>query len=395
MSGKSPPIIGNSPALRKILARAKRVAGFPLSVLITGETGTGKELFARFIHDQSPRATKPFEALNCAAIPMELMESLLFGHEKGAFTGASVRKEGLFVQADGGTLFLDEIGDMPLDLQAKILRVIQEKEVRPVGARDIRKVDVRIVAATHRNLQKHVANGKFREDLLHRLRGYTLTLPPLRDRGRDIIVLARRFLEEIPEFRSKNLGMDAQTFLLQYSWPGNIRELRHGIQSAAVDAGRRIEARHIQTHLHGHGAGGNAEAEPKQLSERILECISEMEPVSLATIRARLQSPKTTVYRHLTRLESSGRIQRINGTGIVQFVTAGSLAASEVDLSTRQREAIRITRESGRITRRQFAEAVGISIRTAGRELADLVRHGTLISDGQSGKMSGYVLGHQ
>ena len=187
MSKQHPQIIGNSSSLRAAMARAKKVARTNLSVLITGESGTGKELFARFIHDQSPRAKKPFVAVNCAAIPGELLEAELFGHKKGAFSGAVRDQDGLFKQADGGTLFLDEIGDMPLPLQTKILRVLQEGEIRPVGARIVQKVDVRIISATHRDLVEMVQERKFREDLIFRLQGYALNLPPLRDRQRDVV----------------------------------------------------------------------------------------------------------------------------------------------------------------------------------------------------------------
>ncbi|MEO5355408.1 MAG: sigma 54-interacting transcriptional regulator, partial [Magnetococcus sp. XQGC-1] len=224
-SGSS--IIGSSKIIKATLATAKRVARTDISVLISGETGTGKELFAKLVHTASPRAKGPFVAVNCASIPGELLESELFGHKRGAFTGAVSDQEGLFMQANGGTLFLDEIGDMPLPLQAKILRVLQEREVRPVGGNVLRKVDIRIVAATHRNLEEMVSQGRFREDLLSRLRGYVLELPPLRDRGRDVIILARLFLHASKESSGKCLGHDAQALLLTYGWPGNIRELQY------------------------------------------------------------------------------------------------------------------------------------------------------------------------
>ncbi len=223
-------LIGTTPAMRALFRTIGRLAQAPLSVLVTGETGTGKELVARALHRESPRARKPFVALNTAAIPSELLESELFGHEAGAFTGASKRHVGRFEQADGGTLFLDEIGDMPASLQTRLLRVLAEGEFFRVGGRELIRVDVRVIAATHQPLEALVADGRFRADLLHRLDVVRLQLPPLRARRDDVPLLAARFLAAAaaklgtPPKRFANSALD---YLRTYDWPGNVRELEN------------------------------------------------------------------------------------------------------------------------------------------------------------------------
>jgi two-component system nitrogen regulation response regulator GlnG len=223
-------LLGNTPAMRELFRAIGRLAQAPLGVLITGETGTGKELVARALHRESPRGRKPFVALNTAAIPAELLESELFGHEAGAFTGANKRHIGRFEQADGGSLFLDEIGDMPALLQTRLLRVLAEGEFFRVGGRELIRVDVRVIAATHQNLDALVQDNRFRADLLHRLDVVRLALPPLRERKADIPLLARRFLAEAAAklgTPAKRLPADALKRLEQYDWPGNIRELEN------------------------------------------------------------------------------------------------------------------------------------------------------------------------
>ena len=223
-------LIGQAPAMRALFRSIGRLAQAPLSVLITGETGTGKELVARALHAESPRARKPFVALNTAAIPSELLESELFGHEAGAFTGASRRHLGRFEQADGGTLFLDEIGDMPAALQTRLLRVLAEGEFFRVGGRELIRVDVRVIAATHQPLQALVDDGRFRADLLHRLDVVRLQLPPLRARRDDIPLLAERFLAAAArklDAPLKRFARPALARLREHAWPGNVRELEN------------------------------------------------------------------------------------------------------------------------------------------------------------------------
>ncbi|KAF1712454.1 nitrogen regulation protein NR(I) [Pseudoxanthomonas kalamensis DSM 18571] len=243
-------LIGDTPAMQALFRAIGRLAQAPLSVLITGETGTGKELVARALHRESPRARKPFVALNTAAIPAELLESELFGHEAGAFTGAQKRHVGRFEQADGGTLFLDEIGDMPLSLQTRLLRVLAEGEFFRVGGRELIRVDVRVIAATHQDLDALVAAGGFRADLLHRLNVVRLQLPPLRERRADVAQLAGNFLG----VAAHRLGAPAKRFapaaleaLAGYDWPGNVRELENVCwRLAALAPGETITAADLQ-----------------------------------------------------------------------------------------------------------------------------------------------------
>ena len=226
-------IVWTGEAMKKVMAQLDRVAATETRVCILGETGTGKELVARTIHQKSPRAPGPFVALNCAAVPAELIESELFGHEKGSFTGAANRHTGKFEQAEHGTLFLDEIGDMPLPMQAKLLRVLEEGEVERIGASKPVNVDVRVVVATHRNLQALVHDGKFRQDLFHRIYVFPLLIPPLRERRDDIPALVTHFATQVciqNNWKPVKFTADAVRALQDYSWPGNVRELRNTIE---------------------------------------------------------------------------------------------------------------------------------------------------------------------
>jgi transcriptional regulator with GAF, ATPase, and Fis domain len=230
-------IVGRSPALRRALQGVMQVAPTDATVLLLGETGTGKELFAQAIHERSGRKGRALVKLNCAAIPATLVESELFGHERGAFTGATQRRDGRFVQADGGTIFLDEIGELPLELQGKLLRVLQEGELEPVGASRTRKVDVRVIAATHRDLQEAVRRGTFREDLFYRLNVFPLRLPPLRERGEDVVLLAASIAERAAHRMGRQvapLGPGDVEALQGHPWPGNVRELRNVIERAII-----------------------------------------------------------------------------------------------------------------------------------------------------------------
>lgn len=236
-------MIGQSPAFENAVRMAERVARSDLPVLVTGENGTGKELMARTIHEHSPRADAAFVAVNCGALPDTLLESTLFGHVKGAFTGAQTDRPGVFAEADGGTLFLDEIGDTPPPLQVKLLRTLEAGEIHPVGADRPVNVDVRIISATNRDLDALQQTGEFREDFFWRIKGAEIALPPLRERPTDIPVLAAHFLNQAAALsadgRVKTLSDAARTALLEHAWPGNLRELRHEMQRATVLVGER------------------------------------------------------------------------------------------------------------------------------------------------------------
>lgn len=239
-----PEIIGEAPAMQEVFRAIGRLSRSSISVLINGQSGTGKELVAHALHKHSPRSAQPFIALNMAAIPKDLIESELFGHEKGAFTGAATLRKGRFEQADGGTLFLDEIGDMPLDVQTRLLRVLADGQFYRVGGHQEVQVDVRIIAATHQNLEQLVAEGKFREDLFHRLNVIRVHLPALKDRRQDIPKLARHFLHTAAQelnVEAKDLAVDTEKYLAQLDWPGNVRQLENTCRWLTVMAsGKQI-----------------------------------------------------------------------------------------------------------------------------------------------------------
>jgi two-component system, NtrC family, response regulator AtoC len=287
-----PGIIGESLAMRGLLSLIKKVSPTDSTVLILGESGTGKELVATSIHDNSEREDKPFIKLNCAAIPEELLESELFGHEKGAFTGATHFKPGKFDMANQGTIFLDEIGDMPYNLQGKILRVLQEQEFYRVGGNRTVKVDVRIIASTNKNLEKMVLSGSFREDLFYRLNVFTLHLPPLRERKEDIPLLVDHLLQNAP----KKVAMSSMALqmLMAFSWPGNIRELKNTIESASVIA------------EHGH-------IEPAQLPSKITAAFDQNQKTAVKI------STSITLDERLKEIEKGMIIDALKKTGGVQI----------------------------------------------------------------------------
>ncbi|MFN0097757.1 MAG: sigma 54-interacting transcriptional regulator [Gemmatimonadaceae bacterium] len=237
-SGAFSAIIGESASIREQVVRAERLARHRnATTLILGETGTGKELFARAIHDASPRCDGPFVPVNCSALPENLLESELFGHERGAFTGAHAAKPGLFETADGGTLFLDEMGSLPLPLQAKLLRVLDDKQIRRVGGNKAREVDVRVLAAANEDLEGRSQDGSFREDLFYRLSGVTFKLPPLRERGDDVLLITKALLARLAKEHGlpvPTLSSELQKLLSSHSWPGNVRELKNAVERALL-----------------------------------------------------------------------------------------------------------------------------------------------------------------
>lgn len=235
-------IVGKDDALNRALEIALKISPVDLSVLIMGENGVGKEIFPRVIHDHSLRKGKKYLAVNCGAIPDGTIDSELFGHEKGAFTGAVERREGYFAVADGGTLFLDEVGELPLPTQARLLRVLETGEYIPVGASEVKRTDVRIVAATNVNMEKAIADGKFREDLFYRLNSVSINIPPLRQRGADVVLLFRKFALEMSEKYKMppiRLTAEAQKMLVSYAWPGNVRQLKNIAENMSVTSEER------------------------------------------------------------------------------------------------------------------------------------------------------------
>jgi DNA-binding NtrC family response regulator len=304
-------IIGTSPAIKKIFSLLEKACSTNISVSISGETGTGKELVAKAIHYNSKRKNKPFVAVNIAAIPRDLIESELFGHEKGAFTGAVTRRIGKFEEAEGGTIFLDEIGEMDPNLQAKLLRVLQEREVTRIGGNQVIKLDVRIIAATHKDLAEEVKGSRFREDLYYRLLGLPIQLPPLRDRGTDVILIAKHFLDhftkenQMPKFK---ISQEAQEKLLQYPFPGNIRELKSIIELSAVMASdQEIKPQdisfnnttRIESFLH-------QEMEMEDYMYRIIRHFLNKYDNNVLEVARKLNIGKSSLYRYLKEMDLKG-----------------------------------------------------------------------------------------
>ena len=296
-------IKGNSPAIKRIFKLLDKAVRTNITVSITGETGTGKEVVAKAIHFNSERRKKPFVVVNVSAIPEELIESEMFGHEKGSFTGANARRIGKFEEADGGTLFLDEIGEMSLNMQSKLLRVLQEKELTRVGGSGVIKINSRIIIATHRNLQEEVKNGNFREDLYYRLLGLPIELPPLRDRGNDRIVLALYFIEQFAKENNMeplSISKAAQEKIMNYPFPGNVRELKAIIELAAVMANDGvIEAEDITFHSNSSSYVDIMDAEYtlQEFNARIISSYLDKYEGNIVEVAKRLDIGKSTIYR--------------------------------------------------------------------------------------------------
>ena len=362
-------ILGESPAIRELRATIARVAPHDCSVLVLGESGTGKELVARELHQLSQRSRKPFITVNCAAIPESLIEAELFGHERGAFTGAVTTRRGLIEQADGGTLFLDEIGDMPPSMQARLLRVLQEREVVRLGsslAASPTSVDVRVIAATHRDLEAEVKEGRFRLDLLYRLADYRIHVPPLRDRPGDPARLAAYFAECLTPAR--RLNRDARALIGDHSWPGNVRELRSVIHAAAIDAAvQRIEAQHVLAHIPSPAAAIPPPA--LRLVNRITSHLRLAGSRSAREIAEALGVPKSTLHRVLTGMVSTNQIARQPGDKAPAFaIVEPSDSHYTGDLPPRLVAGLVMIKKAGRITRSGYADRLGVSPRTASRD---------------------------
>jgi two-component system response regulator HydG len=308
-------LLGTSAAMREVYELLERVANTDISVLVTGESGTGKELVARALHRRSRRKDGPLVAINCSALPEALLESELFGHVKGAFTDARADKPGLFVQAHGGTLFLDEVGDLPLGLQPKLLRALQERKVRPVGATAEVPIDVRVVSATNVDLEEAVHQKRFRQDLFFRLNVVHLPLPPLRQRGGDVLLLAQRFLEQVSvltDKKVKGLSEEAAERLLAYPWPGNVRELQNCIERAvALTASESVSVRDLPEKVRQYrSAPGNLGPEGgtflplHEMEKRYILTVLEAMGGNKSTAATVLGVDRRTLYRKLAEYRS-------------------------------------------------------------------------------------------
>ncbi len=310
-SKTDPATVAVSEKMCRLVALAQRVAQADIAVLIAGESGTGKEVIARHIHNTSNRAEGPFIAVNCAAIPETMLEAVLFGHDKGAFTGASEKRLGKFELADGGTLLLDEITEMPLALQAKLLRVLQEQEVERIGSNRPKKINVRVLATSNRNLQEAVADGYLREDLYYRLSVFPLSIPPLRERYEDILPLAEFFLSKHGGPQEKRLSADANAALVQHRWPGNVRELENCIQRALVMSDTcDIEVEHLGIELGAQSLEEEASLQVQlrnQEEQLLLRTLAENNGVRKATA-AQLGISERTLRHKLKQLRERGLV---------------------------------------------------------------------------------------
>ncbi len=381
-------IVGKSEAIKGTIALVTRIAGTPLTVMLQGETGTGKELLARLVHAESARADRPMFAINCGALKEEVLESELFGHEAGSFTGAARRHRGLIELADGGDLFLDEIGEMSQSLQVKLLRVIEQREIRRVGGTEYIPVDVRIIAATHRNLLGMVKKGTFRLDLYHRLAVFPIDVPPLRERDRDVLLIARHFLAD---WRAKGLrrrlGRDAEQALMAYTWPGNVRELYNVICRVVLRCvGGRISAADIeralpvQLELPLHGA---QEQEPEQA---IVAMLAEQGPQPIGAICEQLQQSKTNVARHLRALRADERVVmqgKGRGTRYALADRSPQGRLDHLDIDEREREILGLLLEHGAMSRSELEDHTEHRGRTILRILASLKSAGLVVTRGK------------
>ena len=385
-------MVGDSPAFRQALFLLRRFKGTNLPLLILGQTGTGKDLAARYVHNGGVRQGGPFIEVSCGNLPTHLAESELFGHKRGAFTGAVSDRKGAFEHANGGTLLLNEIGDMPLDVQVKILRAIQDGIIQRVGeTRDIH-VDVRVIAATWRDLPGMVTGREFRGDLFHRLAVGLVELPPLADRGNDVVLIARALLKAAPGKHGlprRSLSRDAAAVLLAYPWPGNVRELEHVLYRAlALGSGRSATAADLELAITQNAGEWAMDTEPADSGSPIamLDGVTSMKA---ADLRAALGVSRTTLSRLLKPLIESGQVVR-EGMGVAtSYRLAGPGAAYRVR-DPRWDAVLELAQEEGCVTRRQLAVALGVSERTSTRLLRTMVVEGLLVEQGGRGRAVAY-----
>lgn len=392
-------VVGNYDGLNRALEIALKIAPVDLSVLIIGENGVGKEIFPRIIHENSLRKTRKYLAVNCGAIPEGTIDSELFGHEKGAFTGAVERREGYFSVANGGTLFLDEVGELPLSTQARLLRVLETGEYIPVGASEVRRTDVRIVAATNVNMDKAIAEGKFREDLYYRLNTVSIAVPALRQRGDDIDLLFRKFALEMSEkYRMPPVRLDdeARRLLVAYSWPGNVRQLKNVAENMSVTSEARtitpdilrlylpLERNHSQVVAVGEGGGKNSFENEREILYQILfdlrRDVNELKKI----VRAGNLSERGTGRKPAAKADLSlpaGSVRSYTGAAYAldddaQIFEAEEIKEGEADsaamsLENVERKSIKAMLDQCGGNRRMAAGRLGISERTLYRKIKE------------------------
>lgn len=373
-------IVGNAPALNAAVSRAVRVAPIDLSVLVTGESGTGKEFFPQIIHANSPRKHARYIAVNCGAIPEGTIDSELFGHEKGSFTGAVATRKGYFEEADGGTIFLDEVAELPLTTQARLLRVLESGEFMKVGSSTVQKTNIRIVAATNVDLQRAIADGKFREDLYYRLSTVQIHVPPLRERGTDILLLARRFATSFAErYRTPDIDFDdaARSALLRYRWPGNVRQIKNVVEQVALfEAGHTITAHTLAQYL---PAGAEAytparpeahtyEREREMLFNMIFNLRARIDELAEQLDAANISTPVES--RPVTATTASAPVNTLPVLHSLHTPPHFEVAAPPADNDERAAIVDALTRHDGR--RKAAARELGISERTLYRKIREL-----------------------
>ena len=379
-------IVGNAEGLNRAIDVALKIAPVDLSVLIMGENGVGKEIFPRIIHDNSARKTKKYFAVNCGAIPEGTIDSELFGHEKGAFTGAVEKREGYFSVADGGTLFLDEVGELPLQTQARLLRVLETGEFIPVGSSQVKKTDVRIVAATNVNMDRAISDGKFREDLYYRLNSILITIPPLRERGEDATLLFRKFALDMSEKYKMppiRLTEDAKAVLMHYSWPGNIRQLRNVAGNMSVTAEEReITAEVLRQYIPEERPHNQLVVSDPQVKEHSFENEREILYQILFDLRRDVSELKKTVNEQLKGqscdLSDRKGLPAFNSHYVdpqtfaeAEEVRDGEETKPILSLEEQEREAIGRVLEQNKGNRKLTAEQLGISERTLYRKIKE------------------------
>ena len=379
-------IVGNAEGLNRAIDVALKIAPVDLSVLIMGENGVGKEIFPRIIHDNSARKTKKYFAVNCGAIPEGTIDSELFGHEKGAFTGAVEKREGYFSVADGGTLFLDEVGELPLQTQARLLRVLETGEFIPVGSSQVKKTDVRIVAATNVNMDRAISDGKFREDLYYRLNSILITIPPLRERGEDATLLFRKFALDMSEKYKMppiRLTEDAKAVLMHYSWPGNIRQLRNVAENMSVTAEEReITAEVLRQYIPEERPHNQLVVSDPQVKEHSFENEREILYQILFDLRRDVSELKKTVNEQLKGqscdLSDRKGLPAFNSHYVdpqtfaeAEEVRDAEEAKPTLSLEEQERKAIDRVLKQNKGNRKLTAEQLGISERTLYRKIKE------------------------